>query len=68
MDENCYDQFSVIYDCGANAGSTTAIYLNSIPEPQEIQKREVGSVQIYIKAIMMYKNWVTTEECKFFSF
>lgn len=41
MDENCYDQFSVINDCGQAGGSTTAIYLNSIPEPTEIQKREV---------------------------
>ncbi|KAL7638761.1 UNVERIFIED_CONTAM: hypothetical protein RMT77_010294 [Armadillidium vulgare] len=40
MDENCYDQFSIIYDCGTSSGSTTAIYLNSIPDPQEIQKRE----------------------------
>ena len=37
-EENCFDQYSVIYD----GGITTAIYLNSIPEPQELQKRDVS--------------------------
>ena len=41
MEDNCYDQFSVIND-SQTGGSDTAIYSNSIPEPTEIQKREVS--------------------------
>ncbi|KAK8730659.1 hypothetical protein OTU49_007860, partial [Cherax quadricarinatus] len=36
LDENCFDQFSIIYD----GGTTTAIYLNAVPEAIEVAKRE----------------------------
>ncbi|KAK7081817.1 translation initiation factor eIF-3b like protein [Halocaridina rubra] len=36
LDENCFDMFSIMYD----GGTTTAIYLNSVPEAQEIENRE----------------------------
>lgn len=36
LDENCFDQYSIILD----GGTTTAIYLNAIPEAVEIAKRE----------------------------
>lgn len=39
LDENCFDQYSIILD----GGTTTAIYLNAVPEPVEIAKREVST-------------------------
>merc|ERR1711962_1728074 len=36
LDENCFDQYSIIFD----GGTTTAIYLNSVPEAHEVAKRE----------------------------
>ncbi|XP_063595506.1 eukaryotic translation initiation factor 3 subunit B-like isoform X1 [Penaeus indicus] len=36
LDDNCFDQYSIILD----GGTTTAIYLNAVPEPVEIAKRE----------------------------
>lgn len=36
MNENCFDQFSVVCDRGA----TTTIYLNAVPETIEVVKRE----------------------------
>ncbi|XP_076055682.1 eukaryotic translation initiation factor 3 subunit b [Oratosquilla oratoria] len=36
LEENCFDQFSVIYE----GGTTTAIYLNSVPEVTVVAKRE----------------------------
>lgn len=38
LDDNCFDQFSIIYD----GGTTTAIYLNAVPEAIEVAKREVS--------------------------
>ncbi|KAF2359212.1 Eukaryotic translation initiation factor 3 subunit B [Trinorchestia longiramus] len=35
LDENCFDQFAVIYEGGAK----TAIYLNSVPEPTIVEER-----------------------------
>lgn len=36
LEENCFDQFSVI----TNGGLNTAIYLNSVPEPSLIEARD----------------------------
>ncbi|KAH7644441.1 translation initiation factor eIF-3b like protein [Dermatophagoides farinae] len=41
LDPDCCDQFSVVYD----GGDTTAIYLNSNPEPALIQKRTYWTEQ-----------------------
>lgn len=38
LDENCFDQFSVIYE----GGGKTAIYLNSVPEPTVVEERKVS--------------------------
>ena len=40
-EENCFDQYSVIFANSAMK-TTTAIYLNSVPEPVEVASREVS--------------------------
>ena len=41
LEPDCYDQYSVLYE----AGETTAVFLNSMPEPTKLQERKLWTEQ-----------------------
>lgn len=41
LEPDCYDQYSVLYE----GGETTAVYLNSMPEPTLLKERKLWTEQ-----------------------